>query len=200
MQEHRDSLRPAEVFVLRPDVSYLHRLARHSQWRQPGWGKKFLQPVSEAAKIGAPLHCEPACPGPHGYAGGRLEKLPEILPESGAIACPRERRSGLCRADLRRSLGQKIPQIGPEIVGDKMRRRSKPRHPVIRKRTYGSRARARHSRSCRIGWERFVKISWHVLHLFRRKFPRLGVSSRIDSTGRAKVAPFDSADTGRSSL
>src|SRR3989441_11345322 len=200
MQEHRDSLRPAEVFVLRPDVSHFHRLARHSQWWQLCWGKEFLQPVSEAAKIGAPLHCEPACPGPHGYARGRLEKLPEIFPESGAVACPRKRRSSLCRADLRRSLGQKIPQIGPEIVGDEMRWRSEPRHSGIRKRTYGSRVRARHSRSCGIGRERFVEISWHVLHLLGRKYPCLGVSSRIDSTGWAKVAPFDSADTGRTSL
>src|SRR6266403_608185 len=106
VKTHGNDLRPAEVFVLRPNLFHPYRLARHLQWWKLGWCERFLDPVEETSKVRAPIHCQLAVERSFGHRAG-AQKLFQVLANSAAKRIARERRTRTLH-NFHWALGQKL--------------------------------------------------------------------------------------------
>ncbi len=114
VQAHGNHLCPAEVFILRPNLFHLHRLAGHLQRRKLRWRETLLDAVEEAAKARTPVHRQPAVDGALGH-WARTQKFLQIVADTAAKGIARE---WCVRTldNLYRALGQKLLQIRPKII------------------------------------------------------------------------------------
>src|SRR5207244_1741977 len=88
VKANRNDLCRAEVFILRPNLFDLDRLAGHLQRGQLGRCENFLDSIKEAAEVRAPIDCQPAVERALGHRA-RTQEFLKILTDSAAktIAC-----------------------------------------------------------------------------------------------------------------
>src|SRR6266852_3720675 len=91
MQAESDRLAPAKLFILRPDVLYLHRLYREGQGRLFCRREEFLDACPKTAEIGSPGNSQAAVHRTFRNWAGTKEIL-EVVDYSRAKRRLRERR------------------------------------------------------------------------------------------------------------
>src|SRR5712692_2288651 len=93
VQRDRNRLRPAEVLVLRPDISHLDRLAGYPNRWQFCRKEKLLDAVAEAPEPRAPPYSKPAVDWPFRNRA-RAQKLLQVVPKIVGNEVSRRAKSG----------------------------------------------------------------------------------------------------------
>src|SRR5579859_1410992 len=136
---NRSNLGPAEVLVLRPDLSHFDGLDVKRQRCLLRGKEEVLNPITESTKARVPSPCElPSCRAFRHGPG--FEKLTEVCPESATVLLRHQRRT-VISSNPDGPLKQKLPNVGPEIVGHQDLRSPEFRHGSCRYRGSGIRIR-----------------------------------------------------------
>src|ERR1700721_4432480 len=118
MKSEGNRLGPAKIFILGPDLFYLDGLNPRGHHR-PGGREKFLQLLSEAAEVAAPVDFQTFIDGTLANFGSGKKEF-QIFAEAGTEGVPGERNVGALD-DLDRAFEEELLELGPEFMGHRGR-------------------------------------------------------------------------------